>query len=395
MKRIICLIAVIYSMLPSSSQGLNSNAIDVVTVENVRYEIHKSYFDGETGLYAIVLPLEDFDNPQKKMYEGTVEIKESIKYGESDCEVLYIGPNAFRSCTELNEVILPENIYGLMSHAFAECGELRLNQISSIRFIESYAFNKTNAIVNVDLRKIARLGGYAFAGWDISDITLGTGLSMLQTYAFKDSNVKNIVFENSDDFTDSELLIAAHAFTQFNVTELKIPNRELLTLSSEFCYDCPTLERIILPDKGLINFSGDFQTWDNRDGRFTQSDNLIAKCPNLKELVVMSVAPPKFYQWTEENIQTPPITDDYSLCVLKVPQGSENLYRADPVWGRFEHIEGFAPGEYSGSGEATIVDVIPESAPIYYNLQGFRVADPVKGRLYIRVTDTKSAKVIY
>ena len=68
MKRIICLIAVIYSMLPSSSQGLNSNAIDVVTVENVRYEIHKSYFDGETGLYAIVLPLEDFDNPQKKMY---------------------------------------------------------------------------------------------------------------------------------------------------------------------------------------------------------------------------------------------------------------------------------------------------------------------------------------
>lgn len=109
----------------------------------------------------------------------------------------------------------------------------------------------------------------------------------------------------------------------------------------------------------------------------------------------MSVAPPKFYQWTEENIQTPPITDDYSLCVLKVPQGSENLYRADPVWGRFEHIEGFAPGEYSGSGEATIVDVIPESAPVYYNLQGFRVADPVKGRLYIRVTDTKSAKVIY
>ena len=36
----------------------------------------------------------------------------------------------------------------------------------------------------------------------------------------------------------------------------------------------------------------------------------------------MSVAPPKFYQWTEENIQTSPITDDYSLCVLKVPQGA-------------------------------------------------------------------------
>ena len=34
--------------------------------------------------------------------------------------------------------------------------------------------------------------------------------------------------------------------------------------------------------------------------------------------------------------------------MLKVPAGSEDAYRADPVWGKFKYIEGFQPGKYAG-----------------------------------------------
>ena len=55
------------------------------------------------------------------------------------------------------------------------------------------------------------------------------------------------------------------------------------------------------------------------------------------------------------------ILDDHSTCVLKVPAGSEDAYRADPVWGKFQHIEGFQPGEYAGvESVGTTAQSVPE-----------------------------------
>ncbi len=34
-------------------------------------------------------------------------------------------------------------------------------------------------------------------------------------------------------------------------------------------------------------------------------------------------------------------------------------------------------------------------APVYYNLQGYPVADPVKGNLYVRVVGSRVDKVVY
>lgn len=95
--------------------------------------------------------------------------------------------------------------------------------------------------------------------------------------------------------------------------------------------------------------------------------------------MTLNPQPPKLYilnRYTREYVldTNADILDDYSNCVLKVPAGSEDAYRADPVWGKFLSIEGFQPGEYADAGISDIDSGATDtSAPEYYNLQGIHV----------------------
>ena len=87
------------------------------------------------------------------------------------------------------------------------------------------------------------------------------------------------------------------------------------------------------------------------------------------------------------------IVDNMDGCVLKVPAGSEELYRADPVWGRFQTILGFENGDYN-LVSINSVKADENSEPVYYNLQGIQVKEPVKGQIYIRKAGAETTKVI-
>ena len=393
MKKIVCFTFAFIYCFSLSAQGFQTSALDTLIIDNVRYEIRQDIFMGEKSQYAIVLPLEDFDKQSRKTYRGRIEIKSQITSKGAVYDVLHIGQNAFRGCTDLDEVILPESVVGIKHYAFAECGHLKLNQISSIGFIQSYAFKDTETSANFKFGNLKDLDAYSLAGWNIKEVVFEKGALWLGTYAFSKSNIERIRFDLVPP--EDEMQIAAHALNRFNLKELKLPRKEKLTLASEFCYECPELERVVFPDMNNISYADDYQTITDIEGRFTKSSNLIAKCPKMKEIVVLNPTPPFFYRWIITNVVTPPIIDDHSQCVLKVPQGSEELYRADPVWGRFERIEGFAPGEYTGISEAPVTEVESGAVPVYYNLQGIQVKEPVKGQLYIRRTGAKTAKIVY
>ena len=119
---------------------------------------------------------------------------------------------------------------------------------------------------------------------------------------------------------------------------------------------------------------------------------MIYKCPNMKEVVCFANIPPQFYR--HESLYTAFKIIDNEDCVLKVPAGSEELYRLDPVWGHFKTIEGFEPGEYTGVYEVAAVEA-PYEQPVYYNLQGQRIDHPQPGHLYIRKQGSQVKKMVY
>ena len=122
--------------------------------------------------------------------------------------------------------------------------------------------------------------------------------------------------------------------------------------------------------------------------------------PKFREVVCLGTVPPEitnleligsytFSEATEFNI-----TDNNDQCVLKVPAGSEDLYKMHPIWGKFRNICGFEGGDYT-SVVAPEVESVDNGLPVYYNLQGMEVRNPVKGGVYIRRTGATVSKIVY
>ena len=75
-----------------------------------------------------------YNNSQK--YTGEIIIPASISYNGRTISVTAIGNNAFRNCTELNSVIIPNSIITIEADAFHSCSNLSSLAIpSSVRRI--------------------------------------------------------------------------------------------------------------------------------------------------------------------------------------------------------------------------------------------------------------------
>lgn len=185
--------------------------------------------------------------------------------------------------------------------------------------------------------------------------------------------MSEIVFE---DNPDGKLNINTHCFACSQLKKLVLPNTAL-RLSLEFVHENPSLESVVFSYGDSISFGGDNQTVYMVECCFAQSRNLINKCANLKEVVSLNPLPPVIH---ESGRKMGPyfvhITDQLETAVLRVPKGSEELYRADAVWGEFKNIQGFDPGEYDGIGTVDAVNE-PEAAKavkVCVNADGIKVA---------------------
>ncbi len=284
-------------------------------------------------------------NDYKPSYFGSVVIPEQIEYDGKVYDVIGVSHNAFRDCTDLNEVILPSSILWIEMFAFRNCGNLKLRTPSSVSYINCGAFYDT-FLMDCDLSKLTYLDNWTFAGLKNKSITLGESVEFFGSYMFEDSNVEEVIFIESDATETKHVLFPTCAFSKSKLKEIRLPKRDL-KLSIGFINNCPDLERVIFPDVDYIE-----PTWvqtvipDLEGCLIEDSENLISESPNIKEIVSLNSTPILFRKgliYLDESV-----LDDYSKCVLKVPAGSEDAYRADPTWGKFKHIEGFQPGEYAG-----------------------------------------------
>ena len=120
-------------------------------------------------------------------YSGDVVIPESVEYEGKTYSVTSIGSYAFKGCSGLTSVTIPNSVTSIREYAFANCSGLTSVTIpNSVTSIREYAFANCYILTSVTIpNSVTSIGSYAFSGCsDMVSVTIGNSVTFIGMYAF-------------------------------------------------------------------------------------------------------------------------------------------------------------------------------------------------------------------
>ena len=154
--------------------------------------------------------------------------------------VVGISGYAFRSCTQIEKVVMHDDILTLGEEAFKGCKNLtEVVMSSSITTINPNTFSGCEKLYQLDISNIRTIRYSAFAGSYIKELTI-KGNVTLDNGAFADSHVEKVVFESGT------LSIPANMFK--NTSKLKsVTLPEGITTIGNAAFSNSSIEKLTLP----------------------------------------------------------------------------------------------------------------------------------------------------
>lgn len=335
---------------------------------------------------------------------GTIVIPDHITVNNQDYPVTTLSSSSLHWIKNGQILVLPSSITAIDSYVVGEGAVVQIPENNNIEHIFHGALECAQLPETIHLPKIKTLGAGALCGAVPSrSIVLGPDLITLGHYFGVTPSIQ--IKENTDlNSSGSTLTIGKKALNGILCREFCFPTKAHLILGDEIATGCKNLERVVFPDISEIDYNP-IARYDDFTSITTVCSNLFTDCPMLKEAVCLGSIPPEFnipQRFFDGGYVDQPTTvfrviDNCENYTLKVPAGSEELYRAHPVWGLFKHIVGFENGDYTFDAiDSPDVDSgTLDSTPRYFNLQGIEVNRPANGDIYIRRTGTKTQKIIF
>ena len=329
----------------------------------------------------------------------TANIPASVTYNSVSYSVTSIGDGAFRSCSGLTSVTIPNSVtsiggyafYGcsgltsatipnsvtsIGNFAFAECTSLTSIEIpNSVTSIGDYAFNYCRGLTSVTIpESVTSIGDVAFAFCrGLTSVTIPNSVTSIGNFAFKYCDGLTSPVYNAHVFAymptsysgaytipDGIESIAGGAFDMCSgLTSVTIPNSVTSIGNDAFCY-CAGLTSVTIPNsvtsigwgafrycRGLISVTIPSSVTSIGESAFSGCSGLTSvTIPNS----VTSIGYDAFsgctgltsvtnFANTPQEI-TSSVFDkvDKSTCVLYVPAGSVSAYQSADVWKDFTNI---------------------------------------------------------
>ena len=290
-------------------------------------------FDDSSQTASVTFRGKNYDEYQNE-YSGSVTIPASVSYKGKTYSVTSIGDYAFRGCTGLTSVTIPNSVTSIGEMAFAGCSSLTSVTIpNSVKSIGGGAFGDTGLTSVTIPNSVTSIGGWAFE-WctSLTSVTIGNSVTSIEESTFK--------------WCES-------------LTSITIPN-SVTSIGRQAFYNCSRLQKIYFGEN-VENIA----------------DYAFANCPYLIEVYAKMEFPPETSNSAFEGC------GDLSSIDCYVPETSLALYKKNAVWKEFqlhplktEDIIVPASGENNNSSTSKILhdgQVLIQRGDKLYTLQGQEV----------------------
>ena len=262
-----------------------------------------------------------------------------------------------------------------------------INVPEGIKYISYEAFKDQTNLIGVTLPStLQSIGKYAFYHCSLNEVSLPANITEISENAFYWNNISKLTIPSTVNKLQS------HAFGNNPIEELTIDDSEQV-LSIDGYQDFGTsLKRVYLGRnlEGMVNYGLKYNEtfYNNSIEKLTLGKDVtefyqdLFTCYDLKQITCLSIVPPIV---DKENYLVFRDTH-YQNCTLYVPAESLDAYKNAQVWKDFLNISGTATGINGVITDDKDADII------YYDLEGRKIQNPVKGHLYIT---NKGKKVVF
>ena len=308
------LLSLVMFLLP-----LVANAYDIGVQNEDGVTIYYNYINNGTEL--------EVASTNYDCYWGVVVIPEEVTYMSRTRIVTRIGHDAFRGCSNLTGIIIPNSVTSIGYEAFSYCSKLTSitipNSVTSIGF---YMFYRCSSLTS---------------------ITIPNSVTSIEAHAFQEcSNLASIIIPNSVTSIGASVFEDCH-----HLTSITIPN-SVTSIGERSFYNCYSLTGITIPNSVTSIGASAFAGCNN-----LTSITIPNSVTSIGESAFNSADFPTVISLIEEPFGIPGkkagkavfSLNTFNNATLYVPIGTIEKYKATDGWKDFLFIE-----EGTGGGDTPI-----------------------------------------
>jgi len=248
---------------------------NTVTSDNLKYEI----YDDTVSLVS---------------YTGSAKnlvISKNISYEGYILNVTSIGKSAFKGCTSLTSVTIPDSVTSIGDHAFYECTSLTSVTIpNGVTSIGDYAFYNCRSLTSVTIPdSVTIIGNNAFSVCSsLTSATIGNSVTSIGSYAFEYCrSLTSVTIPNSVES------IGDNAFQNCSSLTSATIGNNVTSIGDNAFNGCSKLKKIEIPDSvtyiGSKAFDGTafyntVKNWEN--GVLYSGNHLISAKSDVTKITV-------------------------------------------------------------------------------------------------------------